>query len=173
MRIGPPQHLTSPGRSRRIVLGEVEELPPRPSLLEGPLEGPPQGAGQLHLTEAPISPRPIGERPFDKRSGGPAPQAWEGEGGAQISRCFLKQTRRRKLPVTFPSLTRWVPSSPRGERKKGTSLPVAIPAHATLARLPETVARATWAPGQEAGLLLRYCGGPAPPPPPRPPASPP
>ncbi len=43
-------------------------------------------AGQLHLTEAPISPRPIGERPFDKRSGGPAPKAWEGEGGAQISR---------------------------------------------------------------------------------------
>ena len=74
----------------------------------------------MHLTEAPISPRPIGERE------GPAPKAWEGEGGAQISRCFLKQTRRRKLPLTFPSLTRWVPSSPRGERKKGTSLPNAI-----------------------------------------------
>src|SRR5258708_19878096 len=83
-------------------------------------------AGLSHLSEAPISPRPIGERPFDKRSGGPAPQAWEGEGGAQLSRCFLKQTRRRKLPLTFPSLMRWVPSSPRGERRKGTPLPNAI-----------------------------------------------
>src|SRR5260221_12836627 len=86
----------------------------------------PPCAGRLHLTEAPMSPLPIGERPFDKRTGGPAPKAWEGEGGAQLSRCFLKQTRRRKLPLTFPSLTRWVPSSPRGERKKGTSLPNAI-----------------------------------------------
>src|SRR5258708_6542322 len=92
--------------------------PPTPTL--------PSWAGLSNLTEAPISPRPIGERPFDKRSGGPAPQAWEGEGGAQLSRCFLKQTRRRKLPLTFPSLTRWVPSSPRGERRKGTSLPNAI-----------------------------------------------
>src|SRR5260221_13405244 len=92
--------------------------PPTPTL--------PARAGLSHLTEAPISPRPIGERPFDKRSGGPAPQAWEGEGGAQLSRCFLKQTRRRKLPLTFPSLTRWVPSSPRRERRKGTSLPNAI-----------------------------------------------
>src|SRR5260221_1621424 len=117
---------------------------------------PPCGGGRLHLTEAPISPRPIGERPFDKRSGGPAPQAWEGEGGAQISRCFLKQTRRRRLPLTFPSLTRWVPSSPRGERKKGTSLPVAIPVQATLAPLAPTRAPATWGPRPEDGLLRRY-----------------
>src|SRR5260221_10090978 len=113
-------------------------VPPRPPTPALPRKGggdfrpraesppPPRLAGRLHLTEAPISPRPIGERPFDKRSGGPAPQAWEGEGGAQLSRCFLKQTRRRKLPLTFPSLTRWVPSSPRGERKKGTSLPNGI-----------------------------------------------
>src|SRR5260221_5081174 len=76
----------------------------------------PHKPGRLHLTEAPISPRPIGERE------GPAPQAWEGEGGAQLLRCFLKQTRRRKLPLTFPSLTRWVPSSPRGEWNISTSL---------------------------------------------------
>src|SRR5260221_9892959 len=50
---------------------------------------------------------------------GPAPQAREGEGAAPLSRCFLKQTRRRQFPLTFPSLTQWVPSSPRGERRKG------------------------------------------------------
>src|SRR5260221_7366229 len=90
--------------------------PPTPTL--------PARAGLSHLTEAPISPRPIGERPFDKRSGGPAPQAWEGEGGAQLSRCFPKQTRRRQLPLTFPSLTPLRQAqegpflSPRGEEER-------------------------------------------------------
>src|SRR5258708_4758964 len=78
------------------------------------MEPSPLAAGQLHLTEAPISPRPIGERPFDKRSGGPAPQAREGEGDAQLSRCFLKQTRRRKLPLPIAdALGPLLP--PRGE----------------------------------------------------------
>src|SRR6266446_10763227 len=100
-------------------------VPPRPPTPALPRKGegdfrpraesppPPRLAGRLHLTEAPISPRPIGERE------GPAPQAWEGEGGAQLSRCFLKQTRRRKLPLTFPSLPRRGAPSPRRMRGGG------------------------------------------------------
>src|SRR5712692_7630331 len=65
--------------------------------------------------EAPASPRPNGERE------GPAPQAWEGEGEAQLPSRFRQQMRRWKLPLSFPSLTRWVPSSPRGARRKGAS----------------------------------------------------
>src|SRR5258708_25906591 len=80
----------------------------------------PPCAGQSQLTEASTLPRPNGERE------GPAPQAGEGEGDAQLSRCFLKQTSLPMLPLTFPSLMRWVPSSPRGERRKRTPLPNAI-----------------------------------------------
>src|SRR5258708_9135653 len=80
----------------------------------------PPCAGQSQLTEASTFPRPNGERE------GPALQAREGEGDAQLSRCFLKQTSLPLLPLTFPSLMRWVPSSPRGERRKRTPLPNAI-----------------------------------------------
>jgi hypothetical protein len=72
------------------------------------------------LTEASTFPRPNGERE------GPAPQAREGEGDAQLSRCSLKERSLPMLPLTFLSLMRWVPSSPRGERRKNTKLPNAI-----------------------------------------------
>src|SRR5260221_8400210 len=90
------------------------------ALRAAPHSASPSRAGQSHLTEASTLPRPNGERE------GPAPQAREGEGDAQLSRCFLKQTSLPMLPLTFPSLMRWVPSSPRGERRKGTPLPNAI-----------------------------------------------
>src|SRR5216683_6934132 len=67
------------------------------------------------------APRPNGGRE------GPAPQAREGEGEAQIPSRFREQMRRRKLPLIIPSLTRWVllsdcrRASPRGERRKGAS----------------------------------------------------
>src|SRR6266851_512384 len=63
-------------------------------------------------------PRPNGERE------GPAPQAREGEGDAQLSSIRLKQTRLPLLPLAFPSPRRWVPlsdcrrASPRGERRR-------------------------------------------------------
>ncbi len=85
----------------------------------------PRKAGQSPLTEAPILPRPFGERE------GPAPQAWEDEGEAQLPSRFRQQKRRRKLPLAFPPLAplrqvRRGPSSPRGERSKGASSPYAI-----------------------------------------------
>src|SRR5260370_25329316 len=43
----------------------------------------PHAGGLSHLTEASTFPRPNGERPFDKRSGGAAPQPRQGEGDAQ------------------------------------------------------------------------------------------
>src|SRR5258708_37256532 len=62
--------------------------------------------------------RPNGERE------GPAQR--EGEGDTQLSSCCRKQTRRRKLPLTFPSPRRWVPSSPRGGRRSGATSQYAI-----------------------------------------------
>src|SRR5712692_5849286 len=79
-----------------------------------------QTDGSVATRAVPISPRPNGERE------GPAPQAREGEGDAPLSRCRLKQTWTPIHPLTFPSLTRWVPSSPLGERRKGASSPNAI-----------------------------------------------
>jgi hypothetical protein len=77
-------------------------------------------AGQSHLREAAATPRPNGERE------GPAPQAWEGEGEAQLPSSFRQQMRQRKLPLTSPSPGRWVPSSPRGARSASSLHAIAL-----------------------------------------------
>src|SRR5260221_11011956 len=76
--------------------------------------GPSLLAGQSHMVDSENSPSPNGERPFDNRSGGPAPQAREGGGDEPLSCCRLTETGGGRPPTPSPRPGRRSPSPPRG-----------------------------------------------------------
>src|SRR5260221_13853729 len=95
----------------------------------------PAGIGSAFSVASQIAPPPSRGRAiaFDRSADIPSPHRGEGGtraegvgGGGGRADFALFPEERGDGSSPFPSLTRWVPSSPRGERKKGTLLPNAI-----------------------------------------------
>src|SRR5260221_12054023 len=76
--------------------------------------GPSLLAGQSHMVDSENSPSPNGERPFDNRSGGPAPQAREGEGDEPLSCCRLTETGGGSSPSPSHRRGDGAPPLPQG-----------------------------------------------------------
>src|SRR5260221_3448645 len=105
------------------VRATVFRVRARPSPLCGP--------GHSHMVDWLTSRRPSGERPFDNRSGGPAPQAREGEGDEPLSCCRLTKTGGGSSPSPSHRRGDGSPPLPEGRGENTCCRHMRLPCPAT------------------------------------------